>query len=170
MRRQHRHQRQLETILAWRDAARYLRGGREEIYYERHQIIDLDKPIRTYRASKGKQHSNMPIREYADWNKGKSFTEKPIQMGKYAPHGKDTKLRTHRKEKKMAIRTKRSRTGTITHTLGKWKTRQLEASLKKLQEAAGNNDMRPIWDLLNKLRMGKTSNDVAIKNKTGANA
>ena len=82
MGRQHRHHRQLETILAWRGAARYLRGNREKIYYARHQIIDLDKPKRTYRASRGKQHTDIPIREYVDWGKGKTFTGKPIQIGK----------------------------------------------------------------------------------------
>ena len=46
----------------------------------------------------------------------------------------------------MAVRTKQGLTGTITHTLGKWTTRQLEASRKKLQEAADNLDMRLIWD------------------------
>ena len=57
-------------------------------------------------------------------------------------------------------------TGTITHTLGKWKTRQLEASLRNLQEA-DNNDMQPSWDFQNKLRMNKTANHVAIKKQDG---
>ena len=82
MRRQHRHHRQLETILAWGDDASYLRGNRGEIYYARHQIIDLDKPKRTYRASRGKQPSHMPIMEYVDWGKENTFAEKPIQIGK----------------------------------------------------------------------------------------
>ena len=73
MRRQRRHHRQLEIILSWKDAARYLRE-KKEIYYARHQIIDLGKPKRTYRASKGKQHTNMPIREYVDWGKGETCT------------------------------------------------------------------------------------------------
>ena len=67
----------------------------------------------------------------------------------------------------MAIRTEQGIRGTIAHTLGKWKTRQLESSLKKLQEAADNNDAQPIWDLQNKLRMGKTANHVEIKKQDG---
>ena len=82
MRRHHRHQQQLAIILAWRDAARYLRENKEEIRYARHQIIDMGKPRRTYRASKGKQHTNLPIREYLGWSKGGTFSEKPIQIGK----------------------------------------------------------------------------------------
>ena len=68
----------------------------------------------------------------------------------------------------MEIRAKQGLKGTITHTKGKWETRQLEESLKNLQEAADSNDIQPIWDFQNKLRMGKTSNRVAIKKQDGA--
>ena len=70
----------------------------------------------------------------------------------------------------MALRTKQGLAGTIAPTLGKWKTRQLEATLKNLQEAADNNDMHPIWEFQIRLRMNKTANHVAIKNKTAPNA
>ena len=82
MRRQRRHHQQLGIILEWEDAARYLRANRDEIRYARHRIIDMGKPRRTYRASKGKQHSNMPIREYVDRRGGETFSGKPIQIGK----------------------------------------------------------------------------------------
>ena len=56
-------------------------GGNEEIPYARHQIIEMDKPRRTYRDSNGIQHPNLPITEYADWDKG-GLSGKPIQIGK----------------------------------------------------------------------------------------
>ena len=68
----------------------------------------------------------------------------------------------------MEIRAKQGLTGTIAQTLGKWKTRQLEASLKKLQDAAGNNDTQSIWGFQSKLRMNKTASHVAIKKQDGA--
>ena len=67
----------------------------------------------------------------------------------------------------MAIRTKQGLKGTTARTLGKWKTRQSEASLRKLQEESDDNDMLPIFDLQNKLRMNKTANRVAIKKQDG---
>ena len=71
MRRRRRHMRQLEILLAWKGAARYLREHKKEIKYARGPIIDLGKTKRTYRASRGKQPTNRPIKEYVDWNKGK---------------------------------------------------------------------------------------------------
>ena len=79
MGRRRRYHQQLAIILAWKDAARYLREDRDEIRYARHRIIYLGGPRWTYRASKGKQHSDIPIREYVDRNGGKTFSEKPIQ-------------------------------------------------------------------------------------------
>ena len=64
------------------DAARYIRERKKEIKYARCPIIDLYKPKRTYRASRGKHHANMPIGEYVDWGEGETSTEKPIQIGK----------------------------------------------------------------------------------------
>ena len=76
MRRQRRHQMQVEITPAWRDAERYLKENQKEIQYAARQIIDLDRPQRTYRASREKCHPNMPIAEYMEWGKGKPFREK----------------------------------------------------------------------------------------------
>ena len=46
----------------------------------------------------------------------------------------------------------------------RWKTRKLEDASEKLQTAAYMNDMRPIWGLQSKLRMGRAEN-IAIKKK-----
>ena len=68
----------------------------------------------------------------------------------------------------MEIRTKQGLAGTTTQTLGKWKTRQLAAALKKLQEAADNNDAHPIWELQSRHRANRTSNHVEIKKQAGS--
>ena len=59
----------------------------------------------------------------------------------------------------MPIRNHRSHTREM-------KSRQLEASLRKLQEE-DNNDMNPIWNYQSKLRMSTMNNQVAIKKKDG---
>ena len=99
MRRQQRHQQQLEIILAWRDAARYLKNNKKDIQYAQRQIIDIDQPKRTYRASRGKGHPNRPTKEYMDWNKGKSFQEEPTQVEKHASNSTNTNICTRRKKK-----------------------------------------------------------------------
>ena len=53
------------------------------------------------------------------------------------------------------------------HTLGKWKNRQLEASLQKLQESANNNDMQPIWKYQSNIRMNTMHIQAIIKKKDG---
>ena len=75
MGRRRRYHQQLAIILAWKDAARYLREIRDEIRYARHRIIDRGKPRRAHRASEGKQHSNMPIREYVERHGWGTFSE-----------------------------------------------------------------------------------------------
>ena len=99
MRRHRRHQQQVGIILARQDAARYLRPNKDEIQYARHRIIVLNRPRRNYSDSKGKQHSNMPIMEYLDRGGWGTFSETNTNRKKYAPHGKNTKLCTHREEK-----------------------------------------------------------------------
>ena len=94
---------------------------------------------------------------------------KPIHIGKHRIAQIRNYVHTERR-REVAIRSKQGLSGNITHILVKWKTRQLEASLKKLQEAADNNDMKPIWQFQSKLRMATTTNRVAIKNKMGPNA
>ena len=47
------------------------------------------------------------------------------------------------------------------------KTRQQENSLKKLQEAADNNDMKPIWQYQRKVRIINTNSQATIKKKDG---
>ena len=95
-RRQRRHQQQLEIILEWRGAERYLKENQKEIQYAARRIIDLDRPQSTYRSSWGKFHSNTPIRAYTDWGNWKPIREKSIQIAKHPPIGKNTELRAHR--------------------------------------------------------------------------
>ena len=75
-------------------------------------------------------------------------------------------VRTERR-RRMEIRTKQGLDGTIAQTLGKWKTRQLEEPLKKLQQAADNNDMQPIWEFQSKLRTNKIASRASIKQQDG---
>ena len=116
-----------------------------------------------------KCHSDIPIRDYVEWNKGESFHAQPIQIKKNANRLARIRNNVHtERRRRLAIRAKQGLTGTTTQTLGKRTTRRLEASLKKLQHAAGNNDVRPIWEFQSNLRMNKTENHVAIKKKDGA--
>ena len=46
--------------------------------------------------------------------------------------------------------------------------RQLETALKKLQDAADSNDMRPIWQYQKKIRMTNMNNQAIIKKKDGS--
>ena len=48
--------------------------------------------------------------------------------------------------------------------------RQLEASLQKLQEAANNNDMRPIWKYQSNIRMNTMRTQSSIEKKDGKDA
>ena len=83
MRRQQRHQQQLEIILAWRDAERYLKNNnKKDIQYAQRKIIDLDRPKRTYRASRGKGRPNRPTKEYRDWYKGDPFRKNRYKWAK----------------------------------------------------------------------------------------
>ena len=43
--------------MAWKEAARYTTENKKEIVYDRRPIIELEKPQRTYRASRGKAHT-----------------------------------------------------------------------------------------------------------------
>ena len=52
-------------------------------------------------------------------------------------------------------------------TLGKWRRRQLEEALQKLQEAANNNDMQPILKYQRNIRMKTTNNQAIVKDKNG---
>jgi len=45
--------------------------------------------------------------------------------------------------------------------------RQLENALQKLQEAADNNDMQPIWKYQSRIRMSNANNQAIIKKKDG---
>lgn len=69
--------------------------------------------------------------------------------------------------RKTAIRINQGLNGTIAHTLGTWRDRQLEASLQKLQEAANNNDMQPIWKYQRNIRMNTMHSQAIIKKKDG---
>merc|ERR1712105_519867 len=71
------------------------------------------------------------------------------------------------RKRRAAVRNQRGLSGKIASTLGKWRTRQLENSLRKLQEAADNNDMGPIWQYQRKIRMTNTNNQAIIKKEDG---
>ena len=71
------------------------------------------------------------------------------------------------KKKRIAIRDKQGLRGKIAHTLAKWRNRQLEATLKKLQAASDNNDMKPIWNYQRNIRMKATGNQAIIKDRNG---
>ena len=104
---------------------------------------------------------DITIKEYTDWNNGKNFTEKPIQINRDTY--RITQIRNYihtERRRKEAIQTKQGLCGTITYTIGKWKMRQLESPIQELQEAAENNDMQPIWKYQSRLRM---NNQAAIK-------
>ena len=45
--------------------------------------------------------------------------------------------------------------------------RQMGNALQKLQEAADNNDMQPIWKYQSRIRMNNTNNQAIIKKKDG---
>ena len=110
----------------------------------------------------------MPIREYVDRGKGEPFHSNPIQI-KTNEH-RQARIRNYvhtERRRRQAIRAKQGLNGTITQTLGKWKARKLGASLKKSQQAAGENDMHPIWEFQSKLRMSKTADLVSIKTQDG---
>ena len=115
---------------------------------------------------KRKMSLKFPDQRIYGLGRGGPFHEKPIQIERNAHRLARIRNYAHAdRSRRMAIRTKQGLTGAITQTLGKWKTRKLEESLKKLQEAADNNDMLPIWDFQIKLRMNKTKNRVEIKKK-----
>ena len=65
------------------------------------------------------------------------------------------------------MRNQRGLSGEIASALGKWRTLQLETSLKKLQAAAGDNDMKPIWQYQKKIRMANANNQAIIKRRAG---
>ena len=129
----------------------------------------MDRPQRAYRNSRGKRHPNNPITDYVDWGKGEPFHTKPIHIKTNANRLARIRNYVHtERRRRQAIRGKQGLTGITTQTLWKWQTRQLEEPLKKLQKAAGNNDIRLIWEFQSKLRMGKTANHVAFKKQDGA--
>ena len=150
-------QRQIRTnaiLHAWKDATKYLKGNKQEITYGRRPIIELRKPQRTYRASRGKSYTIRTIREYTDWGGKDTFNRKPIKVLRNTHKIAQMRNYIHTERKRRAaMRSKQGLCRKITYILGKWKTRQLEVTLQKLQDAADNNDMQPIWQYQSKLRM-----------------
>ena len=133
------------------------------------QSLTLKDGVETKKKPKGvqkKKQSKTTIREYTDWNNGKTFTEKPIQIerDKYRITQIRKYIQTERK-RRISVRTKQGLNGRISHTLGKWRSGQLEVALQKLQEAANNNDMQPIWKYQRNIRMKTTNNQSIIKEK-----
>ena len=118
-----------------------------KIKYSRIPIIDLDsrKEKEKYRAHKHSKRNKKAINEYTDWNHGETFENNPIKISRdrYRLVQIRRYINTARKRRE-AVRNQRGLSGKIASTLGKWRTRQLETSLKKLQEEADNNDVRPI--------------------------
>ena len=150
-------------IQEWKEAAKYTKNNRNEIIYDKRPIIDLTKQKRTYRASRGKAHTSRTIKEYADWNGKETFNEKPIKIPRNTRKIAQMRDYIHTERKRRAaLRAKQGLCGKITYIIGIWRTRQLEATLQKLQEAAGNNAMQPIWKYQSRLRMNSTNNHIAI--------
>ena len=76
---------------------------------------------------------------------------------------KNPELHTHKKEKKKRHTTE---TGAFRHHkqhTGKCQARNLGEETIKLQKSPDPNDMRPIWGFRSKLRMAKSTNQIAIK-------
>ena len=108
------------------------------------------------------------INEYIDWNNGETFENNPINISR--DHYRLVQIRRYintARKRRAAVRNQRGLSGKIASTLGKWRTRQLENSLKKLQEAADNNDMKPIWQYQRKVRIINTNSQATIKKKDG---
>ena len=156
--------------MAWKEAADYIRENADKIKYSRTPIIDLDsrKEKEKYRAHKQSKRNKKTIKEYIDWNHGETFENNPITISR--DHYRLVQIRRYintARKRRAAVRNQRGLSGKIASTLGKWRTRQLENSLKKLQEAADNNDMRPIWQYRRKIRMTNTNSQAIIKKKDG---
>ena len=169
LKKQDKKRQQREILCAWRDAKQYIQENRKEIIFGNKPVIDLERGSRNQKNPKEapkKKHDKPTIKEYTDWNHGKTFTEKPIQIerDKYRITQIRKYIQTERK-RRIAVRTKQGLNGRITHTLGKWRSRQLEATLRKLQEAANNSDMQPIWKYQRNIRMKTTNNQAIIKEK-----
>ena len=108
------------------------------------------------------------IKEYTDWNNGETFENNPINISR--DNYRLVQIRKYinaARKRKAAVRNQRGLSGKIASTLGKWRTRQLESSLKKLQDAADNNDMKPIWQYQRKVRTINTNSQATIKKKDG---
>ena len=158
MRRQQRHRQQLEIILEWRDASRYIKENGKEIKYASNPIIVLGKPQRDFRDSRGKWRSNIPSMDYVGWKKGEPFHMQPIQIQINTQRLARIRNYVHtERRRRQALRAKQALTWPTTQKIGKWKTRHLAAPPKKLQQAADNNAMRPIWEFRIKFRMGETA-------------
>ena len=70
------------------------------------------------KGAQRKRQSKPTIREYTDWNYGKTFKEKPIQIerDKYRITQIRKYIQTERK-RRIAVRTKQGLNGRIPHTL-----------------------------------------------------
>ena len=150
------------------EAEKYTKGGKNRITYNKRPIIDLAQPRRTYIRSRGKAHATRIIREYIDWNGERTFERKPMKITRITHSIAQMRNYVHAERKRRsALRAKQGLCGKTNYIIGKWRIRQLEATSQKLQEAAGNNDMHPIWKYQSRLRMTSTNNHIAIKKKDG---
>ena len=157
---------QREILTAWKEAADYTKNNRDRIKYSKTPIIDLDskKEKEKYRAHRHNKRNKRTVKEYTDWNYDETFENNPIKISR--DHYRLIQIRKYintARKRRAAVRNQRGMSGKIASTLGKWRARQLETSLKKLQEAAGNNDMKPIWQYQRKIRMANTNIQAIIK-------
>ena len=121
--------------MTWRDAAAYLRENQTNVKYSRIHIIDVNKQRRTYGTSRGGKQAKATIREYTDWNYGKTFEENPINI--YRDQYRIVQIRNYIntvRRRRAAVRNQLGLNGTIASILGKWKMRQLGNALKNYKK------------------------------------
>ena len=65
----------------WEKEARYIKENCDGIQYARHHVIDVGKPQKTYRATRGTRRKNYQIKEFIDWGNGGPFMENQYKSG-----------------------------------------------------------------------------------------
>ena len=109
------------------------------------------------------------ILEYADWVSGKPFRQEQIQI-EYNEHKRAQIKNYIYTEKKKTTRQKFGLEGTISIIQERWQTRKIQKEANRLQEAADQDNMQPIWDYRRQLRTNTKARDISIKGWTEPNA
>ena len=109
------------------------------------------------------------IKEYTDWNNGETFENNPINISRYNYRLVQIRkyINTARK-RKAAVRNQRGLIGKNCINTRKMENKTIrKLTQKKLQDAADNNDMKPIWQYQRKVRTINTNSQATIKKKDG---